>query len=196
MASLTLVRKWQKRYRELTEEDHGVLPDYDRDGETVIPAANEFEKSLGVKLPGAYLAFAQVFGPGEVGGYYRINVPGVTGENYDLLREHQEWKESREPFQDNEKGKRLSRLIHFASTIGGETLCWDPTDVTDERGPEYRIYYVTRRDDATAIAASFEELIEEIALKDTLHERMGWKPRPRDDDEDEWPPQTFLPYRW
>ena len=78
----------------------------------------------------------------------------------------------------------------FAATIGGEFVGWDPLDVTDSAGPEYRVYYVTRSGMARAIAGSFPEFISEACLKDRLHEVFGWE----NQDPEEWPPQEFLPY--
>ena len=88
-----------------------------------------------------------MFGPGELGGYFRVWVPGDKKCGCDLK--------------------------------------------TGTTGPEYRVYYVTRRGTARAIAESFPEFVTDISLKNRLHEFFGWQ----NENPEDWPPQTFLPYR-
>lgn len=185
------IREWQHLRCQLTLELPVEYEAYHPGVDAVEAAAEQFEVTTGYKLPPSYKAFAQVFGPGEMGDYYRICIPGDEKCGYDLTTGHNLAREAYSPAEPCEQGKILDRLLYFASTIGGEFVGWDPLDMTDPINPEYRVYYVTRLGTARAVASSFPEFVTEICLKDRLHEFFGWQNKnPLD-----WrPAQTFFPY--
>jgi len=190
MAERVGISEWRRLYRTLTAERPVAYDPYHPGADAVKAAAKRFESESGYTLPRSYKAFAQVFGPGELGGYYRICIPGDEKCGCDLATEHAMVRETRGPPDSYEQGELLSRLLYFATTIGGEFVGWDPHDVTDSTGPEYRVYYITRTPNAKAVAGSFSEFVSEICLKNRLHEIFGWQ----NNNEPDWPPQEFLPY--
>jgi hypothetical protein len=190
MADRAGISEWRRLYRKLTAKRPVEYEPYHPGSDAVKAAAKRFESATGYKLPRSYKAFAQVFGPGELGGYYRICIPGDEKCGYDLATEHALASETHSPPDSYEQGELLGRLLYFASTIGGEFVGWDPLDVTDSTGAEYRVYYITRRATAKAVAGSFSEFVSEICLKYRLHEFFGWQ----NNNPPDWPPQEFLPY--
>jgi hypothetical protein len=191
MAVQAGVAVWRRLYSQLTAGLPASYKAYHPGTDAVRAAAKQFESDAGHKLPNTFKAFAQVFGPGELGGYYRIWVPGDKKCGYDLGTEHGLARELYCAADDYEQGKLLARLLFFASTIGGEFVGWDPLEETEATGPEYRVYYVTDQGTARAVAVSFPEFVADICLKNRLHEFFGWE----NQNPDDWPPQTFLPYR-
>ena len=79
--------------------------------------------------------------------------------------------------------------MFFGSTIGGDIVGWDPKDVTDPKGPEYRINFVARHHRGIPVAGSFAEFVSEICLGKKLFKLCGWQEPP-----DDYPPREFLPY--
>jgi hypothetical protein len=185
------VQEWRRLYERLTADlpadDEPAHPGVD----VVDRATKQFESATGHKLPRSYKTFAKVFGPGELGGSFRIWIPGDKECGYDLATEHRLAAETHSSADDDEQGALLTRLLFFASTIGGEFVGWNPLDITDPITAEYRVYYVTRNAKAMGVAASFPEFVAEICLKNRLHEFFGWQ----NQEPPDWPPQTFLPYR-
>jgi hypothetical protein len=193
MATGLAARDWQRLYRRLTANIPTAWKNRPRSypgAEPLKAALTEFEKAAGFKLPRSYKTFVKVFGPGELGGYFRICIPGDQECGDDLATQHELVSATFRTADDLEHGDLLNRLLFFASTIGGETVGWDPLDVTDPRGCEYRVYYVTRSNTCKAIAPSFPEFVSEICLKNNLYKYFGWK----NQEPEDWPPQTFLPY--
>ena len=190
MAERAGISEWRRLYQKLTAERSVEYEPYHPGADAVKAAAKRFESDAGCRLPRSYTTFSQVFGPGELGGYYRICIPGDEKCGYDLATEHALARETHSPSDSYEQGELLGRLLYFATTIGGEFVGWDPLDVTDSTGPEYRVYYVTRRPTAKAVAGSFPEFVSEICLKYRLHEFFGWQ----NNNPPDWPPQEFLPY--
>jgi hypothetical protein len=112
--------------------------------------------------------------------YFRLNVPCVKNQSYDLAMSH---RAARENLSDGWSGEQewLQRAIFFGWTIGGEPIVWDTAVVTDPVTHEYRVCWLDRGDDIHRAADSFPEFIDEICLKVF-------------DDEGIPTPQEFLPY--
>jgi len=95
-------------------------------------------------------------------------------------------------YRPDEKENAYGRFIFFSGTIGGDVVGWDPLDLTNKEGPEYRVYFIARLGIARPVSASFREFISQICLANNLNKICGWKEPP---DAENWPPQEFLPYR-
>jgi hypothetical protein len=131
------------------------------------------ENGLGFKFPASYRAFAQEFGlDGELHGglphvlplwppadkpaadwwdavalatqFYRTYDWGIRGDDRAALRE------------------LLRRVVVFAIDESHHTWVFDPSDVTDAKLSEYRIYDITRETEAVEIAMSFPEWLDWI----------------------------------
>src|SRR4051794_36225941 len=89
MAGRTGIAEWRHLYHRLTAGSPVGYEPYHPGAEAVEAAAKQFEHDIGYKLPRSYMAYAQVFGPGELGGYYRVAIPGDAKCGCDLASEHQ-----------------------------------------------------------------------------------------------------------
>src|SRR5688500_14419664 len=75
-------------------------------------ALTAFESDTGITLPKSYLAFAKVFGAGELCGYYRFHVPLGRKDEYDLATFNAETHGS------DDKGCSRPSIRHFGEKRG------------------------------------------------------------------------------
>lgn len=182
------VREWRRLYRELTAAvPTGFEPSHPGE-EAVTVASRQFEREIGLKLPPTYKSFVKVFGPGEIGGFFRIWIPGDKELNYDLAHEYEETHLGCTQEAASEADKFNARFVFFGSTIGGDLVGWDPKDVTDPKGPEYRVHFIARHHRGIPVASSFVEFVSEVCLGKNLDKLCGWQTPP------DYPPREFLPY--
>lgn len=185
----TGVREWRLLYRKLTKDSPADYQPLHPGAAKFKAAVSDFEREIGYKLPRSYKTFAEVFGPGEIGGFFRIWIPG--GEYNDLATEYRDVHGAFQQESASEHDKRNARFLLFGSTIGGDIVGWDPKDLTDAKEPEYRVYFIERHKEGVPVAASFPEFVQNICLANNLYKFCGWK---KPSDEKHWPPYEFLPY--
>jgi hypothetical protein len=102
---------------------------------------DKVEKKLKLPLPASYRAFAQVFGVGQIGGYFRVGVPAKGAKLSDLLGLVEFVRGNEELYVDTYGDKAfVRRMLPFGTTLGGDILVWDPHAVSDTRANEYRIF--------------------------------------------------------
>lgn len=110
-------------------------------------ALDAYEKRSGFRLPVSYRHYCRVFGPGNIGDWFEIAVPGFTGKapkRYDLetlgrlYHDHLEWEEYSDDPQQYE------RAVIFGSDCTGARFLWDPAEQTDKRRRECAVYVVWR----------------------------------------------------
>lgn len=127
---------------------------------------NAFEARHDFALPSSYREYIKVFGPGELGGYFRIYAPGYPDSGADLDRFVQMIQEIEDVFVETYgEEERVQRMMPFADTLGGDVIAWDPAVVTDPSKKEYTILIL--RDDSDKIlklAATFPDFIKDICL--------------------------------
>src|ERR1041385_7887862 len=124
------VSMWKRLYQRLmTGEGREII----RPPALKIDAGlKRVEAELGVRLPAQYKAFIHQFGPGEVGGYFRIfgpKVPGFADWGNDILAEVKSWREPDMAWTDAAPPALVARLLCFSTTIGGDACFWDTEDV-------------------------------------------------------------------
>jgi hypothetical protein len=137
-----------------------------------------FETEMGVKLPVDYHSFIQLFGPGELAGEFFLLGPGYPTSNIDLKLHTLEFRRGvqrspwiRQSFDDLEL---LSRLLFFCRTFHGDKFGWDPTDITNPEGDDYRIHLLRHESRKTEIVAnSFREFIEDLCLGEVYFTRYS-----------------------
>ena len=83
---------WKRLYQRLITNEglELVRPS----GDKVEAALNRTEGELAIRLPAGYAAFIRQFGPGEIGGYFRIVGPPISGFpdcGNDILEENRSW---------------------------------------------------------------------------------------------------------
>jgi hypothetical protein len=144
-------------------------------------------------LPAGYKAFIRQFGPGEVGGFFRIfgpKIPGFVDWGNDILAEIKDWREPDTAWTDVAPPELVARLLCFSTSIGGDAFFWDPEDVRNAKRHEYGIYvwpHGRNIGSVTDVAGSFKEFIEQVCLGSAFDKiGGGWDPEPG-------PPQRFTP---
>jgi hypothetical protein len=159
-------QRWQRLYDSL--EIHG-LPAGSRIKALPRPSDEDldrYERESGFRLPLSYRAFIKVFGPGELGGDFRLRAPGYPDDPYaDLGRTNAEiragFTETFLSFFDDPE--RVSRMVFFCAPGGGDWIGWDPEDVRDAELREYGIYEIGD-EEMEKVADSFPQFIEEVCL--------------------------------
>ena len=159
---------WKLRYKAL-EPTEAHKARWEPEQQAAIGAAlREFEDKIGRKLPRAYKAYAHVFGPGEMGGFFRIYVPCVPKRlrsGYELALQYKDWKSyAQETAEGDPENAWLSNSILLAYTIGGEAVVWDTSRVTDSAANEFRICWLTRANRVDGTATSFGKFIDRVCL--------------------------------
>src|SRR5262245_54120923 len=112
---------WKSLYqRFFTDEGLEIV----RPSEEKIDAAlKRVEDGLGIRLPAGYAAFIHQFGPGEIGGYFRIfgpPIPGFPDWGNDILEENRSWRSPDGAWASSGDPKLVARLVCFSTTIGGD----------------------------------------------------------------------------
>jgi len=78
---------------------------------------DEAEKVLGIRFRKSYRAFIDQFGPGEIGGYFRIYAPHISSfPDYgnDILEENRNWRDPEGFWATTAQPELVSRLVCFA----------------------------------------------------------------------------------
>lgn len=142
-----------------------------------------FEKEAGISLPAGFREFAQVFGAGELCGYYRFCVPLGRKDYCDLATFNAVQQVSVEDgvWEEYASLDVLRLLLFFGSTIGGELFAWSTDEVTDADANDYAIYRFSDRPPRRRVAKLFAEFFERCR-------------RSKLDKFDEPPEQTYLKY--
>lgn len=141
---------------------------------------DRLECTLGFRLPASYRAFAKVFGPGHLAVSYTIFAPGYHGAGVVDFLGNNKW-------QQEEDDERVRRFVSFGDFLAdSESFCWDPADVTDPAGPEYRIIYVPHRRGVPLLPVtdSFGSFIDDFCLGGGFWRQLGYTgERTRTDEE-------------
>jgi hypothetical protein len=185
---------WKRLYQRLITDEglELVRPSVEK----IDAALDRVEADLGIRLPAGYRAFIHQFGPGEIGGYFRIYGPPITGfRDYgnDILEENRSWREPDGAWASSGDPKLVARPVCFSTTIGGDACFWDPEDVRNSRAHEYGIYVLSRGNMDMKVeeaASSFKEFIEKHCLANEFVKIVGgngWA-----EAEGGVPPQRFL----
>jgi hypothetical protein len=156
-------------------------------------ALTRYERAIGIPLPNGYKAFIREFGPGEIGGYFRVYGPHISGyEDYgnDIAEENENWRDPEGGWVEFGNPSLVARLIFFSTTVGGDACFWDPEDVRDSQNHEYGTYVHSRSepmDKVEFVAGTFEDFIHDVCLGHGFDKiGGGWDPAGG-------PPQRFLP---
>jgi hypothetical protein len=164
-----VISELQSRLEVTENPRHGFVPRATR--QTLAQA----EATIGVRLPASYCRWCEVFGAGELAGYYRIASPMSQQSDFELLQFDARWRGPPEDqlWDGQIESEFLSGMLWFASTIGGESFAWQLREVTDPVANEYRVYYIPRHAPPGACASSFGGWLTEICLTP----RENWDPR-------------------
>ncbi len=171
---------WKRLQKKLTiKPTYGTPVRKPRDSQL-----DRFEAEYEFKLPKSYREFVKLFGAGMLDGYFRIYSPAHGGrvETLDLAAELEEFRtDGLELFQGEFPKYRdfIARMIMFSSTINGETVVWDPTEVTNRRNCEYKIYVIPRDigEEIEHLADTFRDYIEGWCLGQESGRVFNWSDR-------------------
>jgi hypothetical protein len=110
-------------------------------------ALDGYEKQTGFKLPASYRYFCRVFGPGNIGDWYEIAVPGFTGKSptsHDLETVGRLYHEGRDWREYSDDPRQFERAVVFGGDCTGALYFWDPAEQTDKRRRECAVYALWR----------------------------------------------------
>jgi hypothetical protein len=146
------------------------------------PAAADLDKveaKIKAKLPASYREYAQVFGAGELGGYFRINVPlpKAKSKMNDLAGLVAFAREEEELYTDTYGDEAfVKRMIPFGTTTGGDILAWDPKAVTDKADNEYAVVVLPNgRDKIVKAFPDFKTFVTKGALGSEFAKAIKYK---------------------
>lgn len=120
---------------------------------------DRFESETGVKLPGSYRAYCQVFGAGVFDldpVYLSVRAPYCPRPEFDLggaFAINENFK------KDRSIGERARRLVYVGSSFSGDLFGWDPAESTDAAAPEFALYCAIRHGDVVKLADNFYDFI-------------------------------------
>jgi hypothetical protein len=134
-----------------------------------------FEARAGVKLPPSYRDFVQLFGPGQLAGWFTIAAPlGAARQEAEHLKwaDLEWWRDywqglatEHRPWVDPAK---MRRLVFFSEEESGPWFAWDPQDQTPGQPGEYRVHLRERIEvDTEVVADSFEEFVTGFCFSET-----------------------------
>jgi hypothetical protein len=129
---------------------------------TSVAALDAYESETGFRLPASYRSFCQVVGPGDVGDWFNIAVPGFAGkykDQYDLSAKTALYHERRDWEEYSSEPKQFARAIIFGDDCTGALFFWDPAEVTMRGKREYAIYVVWRGWSLERVCDSFWEFV-------------------------------------
>jgi hypothetical protein len=183
---------WKRLYERLITAEglELVRPTEDK----IDAALNRAEAELKIRFPAGYRAFIHQFGPGELGGYFRIYGPAIPrfrDWGNDILEENRSWRDPEGFWATTAQPELVARLVCFSTTIGGDACFWDSKDVCVAKTHEYGIYVLSHGSHDAKVkkaAGSFKAFIENHCLGNEFVKIVGghgW--------DEGCPPQRFLP---
>jgi hypothetical protein len=112
-------------------------------------ALNTYERQAEFELPSSYRNFCRVFGPGDIGDWYSVAVPGFEGKprsrnRYDLGAKTAFYRNGRDWEEYAADAEQFKRAVIFADDCTGAVYFWDPAEVTESATREQAIYAVWR----------------------------------------------------
>jgi predicted DNA-binding WGR domain protein len=143
-------------------------PNYRYVAKPTLQDLDAFEAASGFLLPRSYRDFALAFGPGELAQQFKIYTPGAfskRNEQNGLAHFNESYRTWKKHFAGSPSlTEQAKRMIVFSTTVGGDSIGWDPEDVCDTVNHEYGIFNITRHNDVERIGNSFEKFILDYCL--------------------------------
>jgi hypothetical protein len=111
---------------------------------------DELEARLSFRLPHSYREFMKRFGPSDLVPWVVLHP--ATEDGIVSLTELHRGERAANP-DDFPNLDFLTRLVYFASSVGGDAYAWDPNDVTCSEPHEYQVYHLQRMHEDAPVAA-------------------------------------------
>ncbi|QDU94971.1 SMI1/KNR4 family protein [Lignipirellula cremea] len=127
------------------------------------------ERELGFTLPQSYKTFLAVFGPAEIGGFFRVLAPYSSSslpEAWDLI-EANRWIRTSQAWTQSHTAARVRELILFSQTSAGDQFFWDAANLTSKATGEYAIYIQSRSEPTGQLqylTSTFRRYVRSICL--------------------------------
>jgi hypothetical protein len=139
-----------------------------RPGSTILaPTAEDldrFERELEFELPASYRSYMLEIGPGSVGEYYIINAPLYRHPQRGMQREVKQLQKDA-LLSEIYGGEFVSRMIPFATSIGGDIFAWDPTTPAAGKKLDYTVFVLPRDlNRVVKVAKDFESFVYQVCL--------------------------------
>ncbi len=128
---------------------------------------DELEAQLGSRLPHTYREFMKRFGPGELKRWVNLHVitEKKRAHGQTVLDHTIGARQFFSHLGDLWKGKNLTQLVVFASSVGGDMYAWDPVTVTSRSSHECQFYYLPRTGEKRSVPAGAVAPIPEFTLQ-------------------------------
>jgi hypothetical protein len=128
-------------------------------------ALDAYERETGFQLPASYRGFCRVFGPGDVGDWYNVAVPGFEGKpknrnRYDLVAKTETYRYGREWAEYAADPEQFERAIIFGDDCTGAVFFWDPAEITVPDAHERAIYAVWRDWTQERVSDTFGDFVK------------------------------------
>lgn len=129
-------------------------------------ALAKFEQTTG-RLSSSYRSYCRVFGPGMIGDWFRIAVPGYEGSipSFSLTKltetvVHNTGYKTSAPVS----AEQIARGLFFGSDDSGAYYFFDPEDVPTKRPYEYAVYFLARNYEVSRLSDSFWQFVIQCCL--------------------------------
>lgn len=112
-------------------------------------ALDAYERETRFKLPASYRSFCRVFGPGDVGDWFSVSVPGFKAPakdrwKYDLAAKTAYYRAGLDWAEYSADPEQFARSVVFADDCTGAMFLWDPAEATSPEAHECAVYAVWR----------------------------------------------------
>jgi SMI1/KNR4 family protein SUKH-1 len=122
-----------------------------------------FETEWDNRLPLSYRNYCNIFGPGELAGWYNIATPNYQGnfkERYDLTTKNTAVHEGRDWREYSPNPEQFNRALIFADDTATAVYFWDPAEASMAKDNEYAIYAMYRDWTLQKLCDTFCEFID------------------------------------
>jgi SMI1 / KNR4 family (SUKH-1) len=157
------------------------------------------ERLLGTKLPASFRAFARKFGLGgklhTLPELFRLMpIPGAAEPHWsDSIIDAAKFWRSPAAVEREVPAEFLRHAIVFGCDEGAFTFLFHTGEVTDPKGPEYRVYQIPRHAAPQPICDSFEEWLHRVHK---TSDPATWGEDKEGDalDDPDFEPSPMMPY--
>jgi hypothetical protein len=163
---------WLAHWRKLYEELYTSNPEYRELPKPTAAHLDRAEQYLSARLPLSYREFIKVFGAVDLAQSFEILSPGYKRTRFDFVGINKQYRK----IAESDGPEYFSRALFFAGHYSVSPFFWNTDEVTDDAGPEYRVYYLPRYYETSppvVVAQSFREFIEESCLNGAFWPLIG-----------------------
>lgn len=167
---------WDELYEKLKTEQapYEGFALVEKPGEVEL---DEFEAHTMIRLPRSYREFSQLFGAGELAGFFRFATPMSAANKFELTEFSSELhgEPDEKLLEAYGTEEEMRHFLFFCASGGGDFFGWKTDECTNNEDREYRIYHFGEFGKPKAIAETFVEFVRDYVLKPD--KKRKWTPR-------------------